>query len=319
MLHRGYPRRVSKAPALVVAGLVVTLTIPVGPMARPDGVASVARSVSTVRVKGNRLVNGSGRTIRLLGVDRSGTEYACVQGWDIFDGPSSATSIAAIRAWHVNAVRVPLNEDCWLGINGVKESLAGAAYRRAIKHYVKALNAAGLVAVLDLHWSAPGAEPATGQQVMADARHSVAFWSSVARTFRSNSSVLFDLYNEPHDISWSCWRNGCTTASGWKTAGMQQLLDADPDEAGAGLVQRSGQAEGLGIVEKDDVARPHELEQGADLGRQRPQVDIMLCVAEPSAVAGPVMQHVVDPLRHDEELVVPVYDRQRVSMPAPRR
>jgi endoglucanase len=222
----GYPRRVSKVYALVVTGVVAALTVPVWPAAGPAGSASAKRPAPAVHVKGNRLVNGSGRTIRLLGVDRSGTEYACVQGWGIFDGPSSATSIDAIRAWHVNAVRVPLNEDCWLGINGVKENFAGAAYRQAIKQYVKSLNAAGLVAVLDLHWSAPGAEPASGQQVMADASHSVAFWSSVARSFRSNAGVLFDLYNEPHDIGWSCWRNGCTAASGWKTAGMQQLLDA---------------------------------------------------------------------------------------------
>ena len=24
-----------------------------------------------------------------------------------------------MKAWNINAVRVPLNEDCWLGINGV--------------------------------------------------------------------------------------------------------------------------------------------------------------------------------------------------------
>jgi hypothetical protein len=217
---------VSKASAVVVTGVVAALTVLLWPSTGPAGSASVTRPAPAVHVKGNRLVDGSGRTIRLIGVDRAGTEYACVQGWGIFDGPSSSTSIAAIRAWHVNAVRLPLNEDCWLGINGTKESVAGAAYRRAIERYVKALNAAGLVVVLDLHWSAPGTEPATGQQVMADASHSVAFWLSVATSFRSNASVLFDLYNEPHDVDWSCWRSGCATGSGWKAAGMQQLLDA---------------------------------------------------------------------------------------------
>jgi endoglucanase len=207
---------------LLAVGLVSTVTLLAAP-ARP---ASPARPAPAVRVAGNRLVDGAGRTIRLIGVDRSGTEYACAQGWGIFDGPSSPSSVAAMRAWHVDVVRVPLNEDCWLGINGVKQGLGGLAYQHAIEGYVRTLNAAGLVAILDLHWSAPGSELATGQQLMADTSHSVAFWSSVARTFRSNRSVLFDLYNEPHDISWSCWRDGCTTAAGWQTAGMQQLLDA---------------------------------------------------------------------------------------------
>jgi hypothetical protein len=59
---------------------------------------------------------------------------------------------------------------------------------------------------------------------MADEDHSPAFWSSVATTFLGNPGVVFDLYNEPHDISWSCWLNGCTTSAGWAAAGMQQLV-----------------------------------------------------------------------------------------------
>ena len=179
-----------------------------------------------VQVNGNRLVDQNGTPLRLLGVNRSGTEYACVQGWGIFDGPSDAASIAAIASWHVNAVRVPLNEDCWLGINGVNPSYGGANYRSAIGGYVSRLHAAGLVVVLDLHWNAPGTTLALGQQVMADADHSPAFWSSVASYFLSDPAVVFDLYNEPHDISWACWRDGCTTSGGWQAAGFQSLVNA---------------------------------------------------------------------------------------------
>ena len=42
-------------------------------------------SASEVSVKGKRLVNGQGETIRLLGVNRAGTEYACADGWGFFD------------------------------------------------------------------------------------------------------------------------------------------------------------------------------------------------------------------------------------------
>ena len=188
--------------------------------------APASASVPVVRVVGHELVDASGLPLRLIGVDRSGTEYACVQGWGIFDGPSDATSVTAIRSWHSDAVRVPLNEDCWLGINGISTTDGGTAYQQAIEKYVTTLNAAGIVAILDLHWNAPGTTKATGQQVMADADHSVSFWSSVAMAFRSDPSVVFDLYNEPHDISWSCWRNGCTVAAGWRSAGMQQMLTA---------------------------------------------------------------------------------------------
>jgi hypothetical protein len=179
-----------------------------------------------VKVVGNDLVNSSNQPMRLIGMDRSGTEYACVHGFGIFDGPSDSASVAAMASWHSDAVRVPLNEDCWLGINGVNPTFSGATYRNAIENYVRLLNNAGMVAILDLHWNAPGASLATGQQFMADADHSISLWSSVATAFRTNPAVVFDLYNEPHDISWSCWRNGCTTSAGWQAAGMQQMLDA---------------------------------------------------------------------------------------------
>jgi endoglucanase len=180
----------------------------------------------TVRVSGNKIVNGSGQVIRLLGVNRSGTEFACAQGWGLFDGPSDDASIATMKTWKINTVRVPLNEHCWLGINGANPAYSGQVYRDAVVSWVNRLNRAGLIVVLDLHWNAPGSTLALGQKVMADLDHSPAFWGSVATTFKSNPSVIFDLYNEPHSISWTCWRDGCTTADGWRAAGMQTLINA---------------------------------------------------------------------------------------------
>ncbi len=179
-----------------------------------------------VAVSGNHLVDAAGHVIRLLGVDRSGTEFACVQGLGNLYGPSSAASVRAMASWHIDAVRVPLNEDCWLGINGVPARYSGAAYRRSVARYVRTIQSIGLVVVLDLHWNAPGRERSTGQQVMADADHSPTFWRSVAAYFRADHGLVFDLYNEPHDISWPCWLHGCVTGAGWRTAGMQSLVDA---------------------------------------------------------------------------------------------
>lgn len=80
---------------------------------------SVPRSIA---IDGNHFVNGTGQPIRLLGVDRPGTEYACEEGWGDSDGddsaPAATADAAAIASWDANAVRVPLNEDCWLGIDG---------------------------------------------------------------------------------------------------------------------------------------------------------------------------------------------------------
>jgi hypothetical protein len=174
-------------------------------------------SIYGLHVSGNRILNGLGQVVYLHGVSRSGTEYACVENTGIFDGPGDEASIRVMAAWHINAVRVPLNEDCWLGINtrGINPHYVGAAYRRAIVRYVQLLNRHGMVAILNLHESAPGRFRAASQQPMPDADHSPAFWTSVARTFRPNSAVIFDLFDEPFPdndrdtaAAWTCWKLG---------------------------------------------------------------------------------------------------------------
>jgi hypothetical protein len=185
----------------------------------------------SIAVVGNRLVNGDGQTVHLLGVDRSGSEYECVWDHQVFDGPTSPAAVQAMVSWHIDAVRLPLNEDCWLGINGVVTG--GARYREAIVGYVKTLESAGLYVVLDLHWAAPGRYQARSQWPMADATHAPAFWVSVATTFKADHGVLFDLFNEPYITSWPCWEHGCQATYDdngasvkYQTAGMQQLVDA---------------------------------------------------------------------------------------------
>jgi endoglucanase len=203
-------------------------------------------SAPQLHVSGNRLVNANGNTVVLHGVDRSGTEYKCVQGGGIFDGPNDQASITAIKSWGpVNAVRVPLNEACWNAESYVISADAGANYINAIKSYVSLLNSNGIVAILDLHWtdglytgSSAGCSSAqaTCQKPMPDAAQAIPFWTSVANTFKGNDAVIFDLFNEPYasraDNSnsaegWQCWETGspCTGIS-YPVAGMQQMITA---------------------------------------------------------------------------------------------
>ena len=212
------------------------------------GARPAAGAVSGLHVIGNRIVNGAGQTVRLLGVDRSGAEFACIQGWGIFDGPVDNASILVMASWHINAVRVPLNEDCWLGINGAAPAYSGANYRSAITAFVQRLNQNGLAVILDLHWNAPGSAKATGQQPMPDRDHAPAFWSSVAKAFKSNLSVIFDLYNEPYPDSnldtsaaWSCWKSGGTCAGvPFQAAGMQELVSAVRNAGAKNVIMLGG-------------------------------------------------------------------------------
>jgi hypothetical protein len=167
-----------------------------------------ATAAPWIGVKGNHLVDRSGHMVRLLGVNRSGTEYACQQGWGFFDGPSDMASIRAMKKWHVNSVRVALNETCWLGINGVDPRYGAPAYQRTIRSYVDKLERAGLYVILNLELAAPGDQQASSIPPMPDADHSPDFWRSVAAAYKGDRAVLFDLYTEPHDVGWPCWGTG---------------------------------------------------------------------------------------------------------------
>ena len=180
-----------------------------------------------VHVSGDQIVDGAGKRIELVGFNDSAASTCIRTGGTVFvNGMPPSGQVSLARTWHADAVRIPLNEDCWLGINGVPTQFATGTYQSTIVAAVSALNSAGFYVILDLHWNAPGGRVAKGQELMADTDHSPAFWSSVAETFRTNSSVMFDLYNEPHGISWSCWRDGCQVPQGWHAAGMQSLVDA---------------------------------------------------------------------------------------------
>ncbi len=187
-----------------------------------------------LHVVGTEIHDANQKVVRLLGVNRSGSEYACAQGFGIFDGPVDDASIAAIKTWTANAVRIPLNEDCWLGINGVSVQYSGIAYKTAILDFVGRLLAHGIYPILELHWSAPGTELANKQLAMPDADHSPAFWSDVAKTFASNGNVIFELFNEPFPdgnqdtaAAWTCWEKGGTCPGiTYQAAGMQDLVNA---------------------------------------------------------------------------------------------
>ncbi|HET8846800.1 MAG TPA: cellulase family glycosylhydrolase, partial [Ktedonobacteraceae bacterium] len=188
-----------------------------------------------LHVVGNQIEDGGGHVIVPRGANRMGTEYAC-RASDLttnFDGPVTQATVSAMLTWDINSVRVPLNEDCWLGING--EPANGTTvtqYQSDIINWVNLLNQNGLIVILDLHWNNSGANRSLGQEPMPDLDHAPAFWTSVANTFKGNSSVMFDLYNEPFTTSWTCWKNGSTAASAspctdvpFAAAGMQTLIN----------------------------------------------------------------------------------------------
>jgi len=196
------------------------------------------------------IVDASGHAWYPHGVDRPSLEWSC-SGQTVTGGtgiPASDFTTMA-TAWKANAVRVALNQDFWLSATGATVAPAEncPGYISTVKQAVAGAEAAGLTVLLDLHWSDEGnlLNSSVGQKCMAD-QDSITFWSSVASTFKSDPHVMFELYNEPHDVPWTVWRNGgtftCTDGVTYNAAGMQQLANAVRATGATNVVVAGGDA-----------------------------------------------------------------------------
>ena len=193
----------------------------------PDEPENRAKWPKMVKVEGNRLVDPDGNEVWLQGVNAGGMET-------IPNGAQETKStVVAIDEWKANCIRLPINEAHWFGTGVYSPDDGGKAFRDACDKIVRLAANRGAYVVIDLHrFRAPKAEH-------------VAFWKDCAAHYKDHPAVLFDLFNEPHGISWEVWRNGgwvgeagkvdesaFLTAEekkknqGFESVGMQALVDA---------------------------------------------------------------------------------------------
>lgn len=158
--------------------------------------------IAGYKVVGKNIVDVNNNIVRIRGVDRPSFE------WNPNGEMASANDYKLMAAWGSNVVRISLNQDYWL------QSSTASSYAATIDQQYKWARDAGLGLIFDLHWNNGG------QQNMAD-RNSITFWTQFANKYKNNDYVMFELYNEPHDVSWSQWLSGDS-----QYAGMQEMYNA---------------------------------------------------------------------------------------------
>jgi hypothetical protein len=181
-----------------------------------------------LKVVNAQIVNSRNKEVRLRGVNAASMEWSSDGEGHILN-----TVNTAIRDWRVNTLRLPLAQDRWFG-KAPEQKDDGKAYRALVRQIVKTCADQGVYVLLDLHWSDAGEwGKQIGQHKMPD-ENSVAFWKDLAHAYKNQPAVLFDLYNEPHDVSWDVWRNGGTVTESnrrtgetktYEAVGIQKLLD----------------------------------------------------------------------------------------------
>ena len=189
-----------------------------------------------LHTQGNKLLNSQNKVVVLHGVDLPSME------WTNRGDHIRRSLRAAVMQWHCQIIRIPTSVNRWFG-NAPGQSHGGRVYRHILDQLIQYAARHHVYVVLDLHWNDMDRSFADiGQHRMPD--HScVLYWRSAARRYMDYPNVFYDLYNEPHGISWMTWRDGgvCTgetktTVVTYRAVGMQRLYDVVRNAGAANIV-----------------------------------------------------------------------------------
>jgi hypothetical protein len=172
-----------------------------------------------LHVVGNQLQTTEGRPVWLQGLCVDSLEWSA-------GGEKILQSIpVAIDQWHANVIRLPVTESYWFGWGKwQKKGDFGMTYRKLVDAAINECSARGAYLVLDLHrFGFP-------TQIHA------AFWKDAAIRYRNHPGVIFEIFNEPHDISWKTWRDGGNIHEGTdEDVNVKENNDSDDEDVSIGM------------------------------------------------------------------------------------
>jgi endoglucanase len=190
-----------------------------------------------LHVRGTHIVDGAGNSVTLIGASRYGLEFDC-HG----DGHYTLADFQAMRSWGMNAVRLTLSSAYWLNLQNVCPD-----YRATVADAIANAEQAHLYVMLVLQREAPFPIPDEiehgGVQYQMPDINAIPFWRDLAQHYAHDPRVIFELFSEPHDVSWQIWRDGGTVDTDhgtYQTPGMQALVKLINDIAPGHLVVAGG-------------------------------------------------------------------------------
>ena len=178
-----------------------------------------------LHTQGNWLLNQKSQPVRLVGVN------CAPLVWTSRCENLREMVCTACDSWKANAIRLPLSQDRWFGF-GVEQKDAdetGRRYRSQVDSIVEAVASRRKYVILDLHRSNCNTWGEFISGGLSD-MNSLVFWKDLASRYRNHPNVLFDLYNEPFQISWDTWKNGGEITAMYEESDVgQQIMFAKDD------------------------------------------------------------------------------------------
>ncbi|HUS68888.1 MAG TPA: glycoside hydrolase family 5 protein [Kofleriaceae bacterium] len=191
---------------------------------------------SLFHVDGNRIVDATGATVRLTGINWFGLETASYAPHGLWQR-SMTSMLDQVASLGFNVLRVPFSSQLFdagsapTGIDlSLNPELAGKTGPEVMDALVAAAGARGLRVILDRHRPGSDAQSPLWYTAAYSEERWIADWVALAARYRDNPTVIgFDLHNEPHGEA--TWGDG-NAATDWRAAATRAgnaILAVHPD------------------------------------------------------------------------------------------
>jgi endoglucanase len=193
-----------------------------GQIVLPSNGENVAPTSGYLHTDGSKIVDASGKEVRLTGISWFGMEtstYAPNGLWT----RSMASFLDQMKSLGYNSVRVPFCSqmfDAGSTPNSIDQNsnpdLVGLSPIQILDKLVAGAKARGLKIILDRHRPDSGGQSALWYTSQYSEERWIADWKMLATHYAGNTTVVgFDLHNEPHDTA--SWGDG-NAATDWRAA-----------------------------------------------------------------------------------------------------
>lgn len=176
-----------------------------------------------LNVNQDKIVDNYGREVLLKGVARPSLE------WNNQGQYLSEQDFINMKSWGVNTIRLDMNQDFWL--NSASADVSGS-YKQIIDAMIYYANKYEMATILDLHWI-----DSTVEQAPMANNDSLTFWQQVSEAYKDFGTVMFEMWNEPYNISQNTWLNGDASAG---YVGYQQIYNTIREQAPNNIVLAAG-------------------------------------------------------------------------------
>jgi len=162
----------------------------------------LSHRLAPLSVVRNKIVNArTGVEAILRGVNRSGLEYSSPVDPLSSAGISELEITEIVEHWGANIIRLPFNQEWALETPGYDPQ----PYRAVIEAVVEMAARRGAYTLLDLQWldarimrGTVSGEP--NYVAPLPDSDSIVLWEQLGAIWRDEPAILFDIFNEPHDV-----------------------------------------------------------------------------------------------------------------------